>query len=78
MKITKFIDFSQEVDIELDSEDIRLILSEEINTYWLYHNFNDILTFMEGLPDKRIEEIPKDIRNKIVAKLSEQLERFKK
>lgn len=28
MKITKFIDFSQEVDIELDSEDIRLILSE--------------------------------------------------
>ena len=63
MRIHKFIDISQEIEIELSSEDICLILEEDPESVvTILRNLNSVATFLKGIPASRIIEMTKEQR----------------
>ena len=58
MRINKYIEFAQEVEIDLDSEDISVIYSENDGSVgeWL-GQVNSIATFLIGTPTKTLEQL---------------------
>jgi len=57
MKITKWIDYSQEVEIEIGAEDISVIFSDDPDIKeWLYQ-INSIASFLTGTPTNVLEQL---------------------
>jgi hypothetical protein len=80
MKIKKWIDYSQEVEIDLSSEDISLILGECEGADGVKNTFyeiNSIATFLKGIPDSIITEMSDGQKEAISAFFEEQGKRFK-
>ncbi|KKL45017.1 hypothetical protein LCGC14_2359870 [marine sediment metagenome] len=78
MRIDKFIDFSQEVEIELSSDDISLILREDPESLnAILSNLNSVATFLKGVPSERIGELSDWQREVIAAFLTSQANRYK-
>jgi|GEM_PF-1256139 len=78
MKIHKWIEHSEEIEIEIDAEDISMIFKEgsEENINIALNNLNSIFTFLIGLPNEVIEKIHKRTIELIARHLKEQAERF--
>ncbi len=81
MKVQKYIDIQQEVEIDITAEDIAVILNEpqedEEETQRLIHsNLVTCITYLTALTDKRIAKISKGAKQIVVKKLAEVLERF--
>ncbi|HEA68602.1 MAG TPA: hypothetical protein ENI07_17525 [Desulfobacterales bacterium] len=77
MKIDKYIDFSQEIEIELSSEDIYLILSEDAESVpVVLQCLNSVASFLKGVPEARIAEMTNEQKTIIRDFLSEQSGRY--
>ena len=77
MRIDKYIDFSQEVEIELSSEDIYLILEEDAESVpVVLRCLNSVATFLKGVPEARIAEMTNEQKTIIRDFLSEQSGRY--
>lgn len=80
MKIKKWVTFEDEIEINIDSEDINIIFSEDIdnNQRNLLININRIAEFLKGIPDNSIKNLPKSTQTIIVNFFKQQSERFEK
>lgn len=78
MKVYKWIETSQEVEIDISSEDVHAIFTEPTASIReVLYQFNCIAAFLNGLPDKRIAEMNKKQREVVSKFLIEQSERIK-
>jgi hypothetical protein len=82
MKIQKFIDIQQEVEITITAEDIAVILDEpqvdEEETQRLIHsNLATCINYLTTLTDKRIAKISSGAKQVVVKKLTETIIRLK-
>ena len=81
MKVQKYIDIQQEVEIDITAADIAIILDEpqtdEEETLRMIHwNLATCINYLTGLTDKRIAKISPRARQVVAKKLTEALERF--
>jgi len=77
MRIDKFIDFSQEVEIELSSDDINLILQEDSACLSIVlSNLNSVASFLKGIPSDIINELSDGQRKIIKEFLINESERY--
>ncbi len=72
MRIPKWVEFSKEIEIDLTSEDINVILEESETLRGLLYNINTILQFLKGVPDKLIDEF-NDGHRKIIINAFEEI-----
>lgn len=82
MKVQKYIEFQQEVEIDITANDISVILDEpekdEEETQRLIHsNLATCITYLTGLTDKRIAKISPKANQIVIEKLTTVLERLK-
>ena len=78
MKITKFIDFSQEIEIDITAEDISAVYGETQDLKaWMYE-FNSVVQFFRGTPGVLIEGLNTAQKEVIGRFLAGQSERFDK
>ena len=81
MKVQKYIDIQQEVEIDINAEDIAVILDEpqadEEEAQRLIHsNLATCINYLTGLTDKRIAKISIGARPVVVKQLTEVLKRL--
>ena len=77
MKINKWIDISQEVEIDLCIEDIKLLWAEcRDKSYEVSCNITYIYQYLSSLPDESINTLSPKARELINEKLIEQAKRF--
>ena len=81
MKIQKFIDIQQEVEINITAEDITVILDEpqadeEETQRLIYSNLTTCINYLTGLTGKRIAKISAPARLIVAKKLTEILKRL--
>ncbi len=81
MKIQKFIDIQQEVEINITVEDIAVILDEpqtdeEETQRLIYSNLTTCINYLTGLTDKRIAKISAEAKVIVAKKLTEILKRL--
>lgn len=88
MKVTKWVEFSQEVEIEIGADDIRCAVSEAFgrvnardiddspNRYDVSQALNSIGTFLNGLTDEHISLLSPAARQTVAAFLGKHAERF--
>ena len=82
MRVQKYIDIQQEVEIDITAEDIAVILDEpqedEEETQRIIHsNLAVCINYLTGFTDKRIAKMSPGARIIVSKKLTEALERFK-
>jgi len=76
MRIEKFVEFSQEIEIELTSEDIRLILEESETLRGLLSNISIIMRFLKVIPDKLIKELSSEHKKIILTAFQETMDKI--
>lgn len=77
MKIDKWVEFSKEIEIELSTEDIYLILEEGADSLTvILRCLNSVAKFLKGVPDSKISEFTDGQRSMIRDFLSEQSKRW--
>ena len=81
MKVQKFIDIQQEVEINITVEDIAVILDEpqadeEETQRLIYSNLTTCINYLTGLTDKRIAKISAEAKVIVAKKLTEILKRL--
>ena len=77
MKISKWIDFSREVEIEIDSEDISVVFKDGDGDYKLLaHNINRMAVFLKAVPEETVAEMPESMKAVVAEFFREQAERF--
>ena len=81
MKVQKYIDIQQEVEIDITATDIAVILDEpqtdEEETQRMIHsNLANCINYLTGLTDKRIAKISPEARQITAQKLNELLARL--
>ena len=77
MRINKYIDIRQEIEIELTVEDITLTLEnsgEGLSA--TLRELNDVVVFLKGIPHSIIVEMSNEQKEVISTFLSEQANRF--
>ena len=78
MKVFKWVEWAQEVEIEIGSEDVHAVFTEPSATLReVLYQMNSIAVFLKGLPKERIEEFTDGQREVCSNFLMEQAERFK-
>ena len=80
MRIEKYIDISQTVDIDLSIEDLVLIFDEEIdieNQRHILRQISSAFTFFKALPDKFINGLNNEQKKITYSAFSDIVERFK-
>ena len=78
MRIEKWINIDQAVEIDLSSEDIQLIFSGDRDaTTAIMSGINSIACFMKGIPDEKISEMPPKTKEVIFNFLLEQAGRYR-
>lgn len=77
MKIEKWVEFGQEIEIDINAEDISLILGESGTPKDVMWEINKIANYMKGIPEKLINELPDTTREVIKTFFKEQAKRFK-
>lgn len=83
MKVQKYIDIQQEVEIDITAEDIAVIFDEPQNDEEetqrvINSNLAKCLNYLTGLTDKRIAKIAPGVKQVVIKKLTEVLELFLK
>lgn len=82
MKIEKFIELSDHVEIELSKEDIQIFFLDDEDyqdkAAILLNNVNSIASFLNAVPGKIIKELTEQQKEVISDFFTEQAERFKK
>ena len=81
MKIQKFIDIQQEVEINITAEDIAVILDEpqadeEETQRLIYSNLTTCINYLTGLTDKRIAKLSAEAKIIVAKKLTEVVKRL--
>ena len=77
MKIQKWVDYSQEVEIELSAEDIQLIFDSDSDSLpSIFRCLNSVAAFLKGISDGKIEEMDPGQRKVITEFLTTQAARF--
>ena len=80
MRVNKYIDISQEIEIDLTVGDLVLIFDEKIDLDGQHHIFRQITSayqFMKALPDKFIDYLNDEQKKAIYGAFSDTIERFK-
>lgn len=79
MKILKWIEHQEEMEIDLSVSDLSFIFREgsEENERIAIMNLNDVISFLIALPNEIIEKLRKDVRETVSRHLLEQAERYK-
>lgn len=65
------------LEIELSSEDIKIILEESKDLHMLKDNLNNIATFLNGIPEKLIKEMSIEAKNLVINFLEHKIKQFK-
>lgn len=78
MKVYKSVTVETEVEIDLTSEDINVIMEEYENLRGLLHNLNTLGQFLKAIPDRLIVETNATQQKIIVTFLRESADRFEK
>jgi mitochondrial fission protein ELM1 len=88
MKVTKWVEFSQEVEIDISADDVRCALSEAFarvnvrnvddtpNRFDVSRALNSIGTFLNALTDEHISLLSPKGRQTVAAFLGKHAERF--
>ena len=77
MKITKSVQFDQEVEIDLSSEDIQTIFdSEHDYLNYIIYGVNRVATYLKGISAAKIAEMSKEQKETVRAFLLTQAERY--
>ena len=82
MRITKWVEFSQEVEISLGAEDISSLLSESLisegqeTVQGVLYALNSIATFLRAIGDKQIAAMRPIQRRTVATFLAQQSGRF--
>ena len=78
MKVYKWVETAQEVEIELSSEDVHAIFTEPTASIRdVLYQFNSIAVFLKGLPKATIDELTDGQREVISNFLVESAEKIK-
>lgn len=78
MRITKTIDVTCDVEIDLSADDLGLIISESPDRLaTVLRGINDIARFMQAVPDEIITEMTGQQRSTIASFLEKQVDRLK-
>jgi len=76
MKIEKYISIEQPVEIDISSEDIQIVFSENDSIPSILSGVNSIAVFLRGIDDSKINEIPKVTQRIIAEFLSKEAARY--
>ena len=77
MKVTKFVSFDQEVDIDLSVEEITQAICEDPDSAKvIFYGLNNVGAFLKAIPDDEILKLSIDQRKCIRAFLADQSVRF--
>ncbi len=77
MIIYKYLDFSQEVELDISSEDIHLILDESDDLQQVLRNISSAGIYLKSIPDKMIEQMNPAQKETISTFLTGLIERLK-
>lgn len=77
MKIVKYINIEQEVELHLSPEDICLILKEAGSPRDVLVGLNTISTYLEGIPNSLISQLKTEQKVIITDLFLKQAKRFK-
>jgi len=84
MKVYKHIEIeSQDVEIEITSEDINLVFVEEKDfanpdlTRILHINLSRAIQFLKGIPNEMAQNVQEDVKNLIIKELEGIIDKFK-
>ena len=90
MKVSKWVDFGQDVQIDIGVEDVRSALNEAFhvvsadrlgepgpNRPEVSYALNDIAIFLKAMRDEHIAKLTPGVREKVAAFLMEQSVRFR-
>ena len=84
MKVTKWVEFSQEVEISLGVEDLHGLLAESLvsdrqeTLREVLHGMNAVLSFLRAVGDDQIAAMLPVHRQLVATVLAEQIVRFQK
>jgi len=76
MRIEKWIDIAQEIEIDLSAEDIKFVFSQAEGVAELLYNFSQIETFLKAIPQEKMDDIKPEHRSRFSKFLFEQRQRF--
>lgn len=78
MKIKKWVEFQEEVDVTITAEDLQQLFSEEPDAKHIaIQGIEDAAKFIRSIPEKIIEEMAPASRNIIAGFLEQQMRRFR-
>ena len=77
MKVTKWIEIEQEVEIDISAEDIRLILEDDGELREVLRNISRAATYLKAIPDKMIDEMNPAQKETIAKFLTGLIERLR-
>ena len=82
MKLTKWIDFSKEVEVDISAEDCAAALSESLpeereGENWCIRGISTAHLFLRSIPDARIAALTETQREAIQKALTVQANRYK-
>ena len=77
MKITKFVQFDTEVEIDLSSEDVQTIFdSEHDSLSYVLYGLNNVATYLKGISSAKIAEMSNSQKEVVRNFLLTQSERY--
>ena len=76
MRIEKYINIEQEVEIDLTSEDIQMVFSEGDSVPHILLELNQVAGFLRGISDGKINEMVESSKMVICEFLTEQAKRY--
>ena len=77
MRISKWVQFDQDVEIDLSAEDIQTIFdNDESSLAYVLYGLNNVACFLKGVSDQKIGEMSEAQRKEVVNFLSTQAERY--
>jgi len=78
MKVTKFIDIQQEIEVEISAEDVVSAISEDPNSkITCMTGINNVSKFLTAVPESVINEMHNSTKKIIYDYFIEQANRFK-
>ena len=77
MKVRQWVEFSQEVDVEVSVDDIvSSIIEGDESLFAVIRSFSNFIRFIESVPHEMFDKITQEQRNVIVPRLRQLIQRL--
>ena len=77
MKITKYIEIAQEVEVDISADDLIIILEETGSVVHLLRQLNEIGAFIRDVPKRLVDQLKPMEKEMIYNFFIDQMERYK-